>query len=111
MVESLSLVRHGASDAKVRITSSRFPLGAAATVTPAWTGDIESAGFDVLAVSLMMSLRPGQLRLDSGDPPAGWFPLPDAVAEAFGLPLICPAIVRLRCPLSSLGSRWTVVRS
>ena len=32
----------------------------------------------------------GQQRLDSGSPPAGWFPLPDAVVEAFGLPPICP---------------------
>ena len=28
-----------------------------------------------------------------GHPPADWFPLPDAVAEAFGLPPIClPAV-------------------
>ena len=33
---------------------------------------------------------PGQPRLDSGSLPAGWFPLPDAVARAFGLPPVCP---------------------
>ena len=59
---------------------------------------------------LLMLWENEQLRLDSGSSPAGWFPLPDAVAEAFGLPPICPSIVRLRCPLSSFGSRWTVVR-
>ena len=32
-----------------------------------------------LAISLDVT-GPGQPRLDSGSPPAGWFPLPDAVA-------------------------------
>ena len=35
----------------------------------------------------------GQQRLNSGSPPAGWFPLPDAVVEAFGLPSICLPVV------------------
>ena len=40
-----------------------------------------------------------QPRLDSeSSQTAGWFPLPDAVARAFGLPPICPSIVRLRFP-------------
>ena len=69
--------------------------------------DIKSAGFtDVsnrLWPSLLMSRGPRQLRLDSGSLPAGWFPLPDAVVEAFGLPPICLPTVRLRCPLSSFG--------
>ena len=70
-------------------------------VSPKFTADV--------AISLLL-WESGQPRLDSGSSPAGWFPLPDAVAEAFGLPPICPSIVRLRCPLSSLASRWTVVR-
>ena len=72
-------------------TFERFPLCAATTVTPVWTGpwldwtltqlDSERAGFtDVLPI-VAPSLDvpgPGQPRLDSGSPPAGWFPLPDA---------------------------------
>ena len=46
--------------------------------------------------SFLMLQGPGQPRLDSGGPSAGWFPLPDAVARAFGLPPICPSIIRLR---------------
>ena len=46
--------------------------------------DIQSDG------SLLMLRGPGQPRLDSGSPSAGWFPLPDAVARALGLPPICP---------------------
>ena len=37
-----------------------------------------------------VSLGPGQPRLDSGSLSPGWFPLPDAVARACGLPPICP---------------------
>ena len=42
---------------------------------------------------LLKSRGPKQQRLDFGSPPAGWFPLPDAVAEAFGLPSICLPVV------------------
>ena len=33
--------------------------------------------------------EPGQLRLDSGSLPAGWFPLPEVVGMLLGLPPIC----------------------
>ena len=65
-----------------------LPLGAAQPL-PQFDGnlrrlDVQSDG------SLLMLRGPGQPRLDSGSPSAGWFPLPDAVARAFGLPPICP---------------------
>ena len=97
----------------------RSPLGASTTVTPAWTGpwlrlDLGPARYrecwfhrcfqPIVAISLDVT-GPGQPRLDSGSPPAGWFPMPDAVVGAFGLPPICPPAVRLRCPLTALGSR------
>ena len=85
-------------------TFERFPLGAATTVTPVWIGlwldwtlvqlDIERAGFTNVLPIVAISLGSGQPRLDSGSPPAGWFPLPDADL---------PPAVRLRCPLSSFG--------
>ena len=43
-------------------------------------------------VITLISWKPRQQMLDSGSSPAGWFPLPDAVAEAFGLPPICPSL-------------------
>ena len=43
--------------------------------------------------SLLVLRGPGQPRLDSASPSAGWFPLPDAVGR---LPPICPSIIRLR---------------
>ena len=49
-----------------------------------------TAGKVPFVVYLMLSLGPGQTRLDSGGLPADWFPLPDAAARAFGLPPICP---------------------
>ena len=49
-----------------------------------------TAGKVPFVIYLIWSLGPGQPRLDSGGLPAGWFPLPDAAARAFGLPPICP---------------------
>ena len=43
--------------------------------------------FQADAISLMSKSRATAVALRV--PPAGWFPLPDAVAEAFGLPPIC----------------------
>ena len=60
--------------------------------------DIESAGFNVPAFSLMMSLVPGQPWLDSGNLPEGWSHLSDAMVEAIGLPPIYPSIVHLLIP-------------
>ena len=53
--------------------------------TRPWPGSISR-----VLVHLLMSRGSGQPRLDSGSPPAGWSPLPDAVVGAFGLPPICP---------------------
>ena len=58
--------------------------------------------FDVPSLSISLYCeRPGQPRLDSGSLPAGWFPLPDAVAKALGLPPTCPSLSRLNRDLDS----------
>ena len=49
-----------------------------------------AVGKSTVVFYLTLSLVPGQPRLDRGSLPTGWFPLPDAVARAFGLPSICP---------------------
>ena len=51
----------------------------------------KSLNFTASVVITLISWKPRQQMLDSGSSPAGWFPLPDAVAEAFGLPPICPS--------------------
>ena len=72
--------------------------------------DIESAGFNVPAVSLMMSLGPGQPRLDSGSPPSRLVSPARCCCGGFWAATHVPPAVRLRCLLSSFGSRWTVVQ-
>ena len=42
------------------------------------------AGRSTICGLLLLSLRPGQPRLDSGSLSAGWFPLPDAVRGLLG---------------------------
>ena len=83
-------------------------------------GDVHSLSFShfvqllknpaVLSGNVTTSLKPlsawesGQPRLDSGSSQtAGWFPLPGAVARAFGLPPICSSIVCLRFPWAAFG--------
>ena len=66
------------------------------------TSVLVSQDFIIDNVYLLTSRGPGQQRLDSGSPPAGWFPLPDAVAEAFGLPSVCLPVVSFLMSLELL---------
>ena len=59
----------------------------------------------LFVVYFKLSLRPGQPRLDSGSLSAGWLSPARCCQRAFGLPPICPSIVSLRRPQSSIESR------
>ena len=50
--------------------------------------------------------EPGQLRLDSGSLPAGWFPLPDAVGMLLG----CHPSASRSLPSTSLEQLWDLGR-
>ena len=80
------------------IKKMSMPLGAAMAVTPArgpglMMNVLVSQEFLVDYGYLLKSRGSGQQSLNSGSPPAGWFPLPDAVVVTFGLSSICLPVV------------------
>ena len=70
--------------------------------------DIRSAGF-ISQPFLMMSLGPRQPRLDSGSPQQDGFPC-QMLLQGFWAATHLPFVVRLRCPLSSFGSRRRLIK-